>query len=376
MARLRYNLLETTLGAQLDAAATSITFAAKLTAADGDIPTISGGDYLPLVIGNEIVHLTAYTAEATSGTVSRGEEGTTDATHTNGTAVRNTPAVADYPHVAASAPPNPAVGQLWVDTSYNVAIVNVIDYGATGDGTTNDTDAIAAAAATAVDSGLMLYFPAGTYITDPFNVGGAAGVFGDGHSSVVRLRAQNVSALGDHGLIQVYGTWGAPISTGFVMRDILIDGNKANMTGTTTLNMEGIDIKHLEGGRFYNVRVINAISEGFDIDHSTDCVFLACSAYNCGGNGFHCSNGAIDNALIGCLADTCGADNSRNGFDQYDGSAPEANRNRYIGCIARSCYRNFNIDGTEATFIGNASVSGSNADSFTASMLTGSSADL
>lgn len=94
--RLRYNLLDTTLGAQLNAAATSVTFAVKLTAADGDIPTIASPDYLPLRIEDEIVHLTAYTSGATSGTITRGEEGTTDATHVNGTAVENNPTILDF----------------------------------------------------------------------------------------------------------------------------------------------------------------------------------------------------------------------------------------------------------------------------------------
>lgn len=89
--RLRYTLVSTTLGANLNQAATSITFAGKLTGVEGDVPTIASPDYLPLVIGDptdpascEIVHLTAYTAEATTGTVSRGEEGSSDQNHTSG----------------------------------------------------------------------------------------------------------------------------------------------------------------------------------------------------------------------------------------------------------------------------------------------------
>lgn len=96
MARLRYDLLETTLGASLTDSATSVTFSTKLTAADGDIPTVASPDYLPLVIGDEIVYLTAYTAEATTGTISRGEEGTTAAAHDSGVAVQNNPTVDDF----------------------------------------------------------------------------------------------------------------------------------------------------------------------------------------------------------------------------------------------------------------------------------------
>lgn len=102
--RLRYNLLETTLGASLadEAGPSSVTFASKLTAADGDIPTISGGDYLPLVIrgatlaDSEIVYLTAYTSEATSGTVTRGMEGSSTAAHDSGAKVENNPSTQDF----------------------------------------------------------------------------------------------------------------------------------------------------------------------------------------------------------------------------------------------------------------------------------------
>lgn len=105
MARLRYNglctgaagaLVPLELGASLTSGGTTITFNAALTHSNGTaVPTISGGDYLPLTIldasGNvvEIVYLTAYTSGATTGTITRGREGTTGVAHASGVKVVN-----------------------------------------------------------------------------------------------------------------------------------------------------------------------------------------------------------------------------------------------------------------------------------------------
>jgi hypothetical protein len=101
MARLRYNGLAGTLGASLSDSATSVTFAAKLTHAGGDVPTITGSDYIPLALLDsdglcvEIAHVTAYTAEATSGTIARGKESTTAVAHDNGATFVNAATVLD-----------------------------------------------------------------------------------------------------------------------------------------------------------------------------------------------------------------------------------------------------------------------------------------
>lgn len=62
------------------------------------------------------------------------------------------------------------------------AVVNVLDYGAVGDGTTDDTAAITAALAT----GASVYFPQGTYKTDTQTLSTAGQtLFGDGEKSVI-----------------------------------------------------------------------------------------------------------------------------------------------------------------------------------------------
>jgi hypothetical protein len=102
MARLRYNGLSTTLGASLTSSGVSVTFGAALTHSNGtNVPTITGSDYIPLAILDtsghlsEIVWLTAYTAAATTGTITRGQEGTTGVAHSSGDKVIHGPTVRD-----------------------------------------------------------------------------------------------------------------------------------------------------------------------------------------------------------------------------------------------------------------------------------------
>ena len=61
--------------------------------------------------------------------------------------------------------------------------VNVKDYGAVGDGTTDDTTAIANALA----SGRSVLFPAGTYLTGAQSISSAGQIlFGEGAASVIK----------------------------------------------------------------------------------------------------------------------------------------------------------------------------------------------
>ena len=103
MARLRYNGLKTTLGASLTSSATAVTFAAALTHSGGTaVPTIVAGNYIPLSILDtngvtEIVYLTAYTAGATTGTITRGREGTPAVAHASGDRVVHAILALDLP---------------------------------------------------------------------------------------------------------------------------------------------------------------------------------------------------------------------------------------------------------------------------------------
>jgi hypothetical protein len=107
MARKRYNNAGGVLGATLSGSGTTITFATVPPFA-----TLVSPDYVPLVIepatgaspsaNFEIVHLTAYTVGATTGTVQRGQEGTTATAHNNGAVWGVVPTAQDF---GTSSPP-------------------------------------------------------------------------------------------------------------------------------------------------------------------------------------------------------------------------------------------------------------------------------
>ena len=100
--RLRYNNAAGTLGSPaLTNVATTITFAVAPAFA-----TIAGTDYIPLVLDPpagptpnpnfEIVFITAYTSGATSGTILRGQGGTTAVAHNVGALWAQAPVVTDF----------------------------------------------------------------------------------------------------------------------------------------------------------------------------------------------------------------------------------------------------------------------------------------
>src|SRR4051794_20673046 len=112
MARLRYNGLRTTLGAALTNVGTTITFPSALTAAGvGNVVTIVAPDYIPLCLLSpttglvtEIVYLTAYTNGATTGTITRAQEGTTGIVHALGDPVVQDVTAADFGQVLTYTP--------------------------------------------------------------------------------------------------------------------------------------------------------------------------------------------------------------------------------------------------------------------------------
>jgi hypothetical protein len=94
MTRLIYDGLRAELDGNLTSSTTTINFVASLRHSGGTaVPTLAGGDYIPLVLLDasgdlrEIVHLTAYTSGATSGTISRGQESTAGVTHADAATV-------------------------------------------------------------------------------------------------------------------------------------------------------------------------------------------------------------------------------------------------------------------------------------------------
>lgn len=157
----------------------------------------------------------------------------------------------------------------------NAAVFNVRDYGAKGDGATDDTAAIQAAATAlrAVTSG-VLYFPAGTYkltstiALTPTTVNAdqrslTYAVRGDGSAATIILYTGSGPCLKvtDPNYDASQATLGAPIWQGFA-----IDGTGA------AAGASGIQFGDVSGGKFVDIRVgnfVGAASAGILFQNTT-----------------------------------------------------------------------------------------------------------
>jgi len=133
--------------------------------------------------------------------------------------------------------------------------LSVSDFGAVGDGVTNDTVAIEAAIA--ASSGKAIYYPAGTYMTNSLlynSVTGISIVGENKYTTIIKLNAgQNNHLLG-------FNT-----STDCAVQNITLDQNKANNTAGHGLRLGGID-----GLTVNNVIIQNCDSYGIGFQAGTN----------------------------------------------------------------------------------------------------------
>ena len=131
------------------------------------------------------------------------------------------------------------------------APANVRDYGAIGDGTTDDTVAIKAAIAAAT----QIFFPAGTYkVTQSLNLSSGQYVFGVGKDSMIDMSVDD-----DGHVFGIVGATGVPV-TGVTIENIAMDCNN-------TINLNGIGIAYAQNCFVDNVWVFNAGRKAFTMQY-------------------------------------------------------------------------------------------------------------
>lgn len=226
--------------------------------------------------------------------------------------------------------------------------VNVRAFGATGDGTTDDTAACQAALNAAV--GGQVFLPAGVYSVNPLYVPIGTRVFGAGLSTVIRRRAATVTNTDSLGALNVHGTSGSH-STNVSIESLTVDGNKANVTvggGGDPYDVEAISLKWADRFRISAVRVINANAEGIDVDDSTDGLITGVWGIDCGGSAVHLSNGSARVRVTNSYAVGCGATLLRGGFDAHSGGVDHL----FSGCVTISCYRGITLNSAGSLAVG------------------------
>lgn len=241
------------------------TSGTTLTVADSTVFSSLDGKYpYALVVSTdgtdrEVVYVTARPSSTTL-TVTRGRDGTTGQAHAVGSSVDHMVIAADLNELSAH------MANDWI---------NVRDYGATGDGTTDDAAAIQAAldAASSTYAGSTLYIPPGTYlVSSELEIKGSVWIncapgttIRRGSSSMQYLIKNFNSSYGPTG----YGGRGGIRITGGVW-----DGDGGNLTGNITV----IIFAHAKGVIVEDVTVRNVRDwHGIEINSSQDVTIRSCT---------------------------------------------------------------------------------------------------
>ena len=130
-------------------------------------------------------------------------------------------------------------------------IVSVTDYGAIGDGVTNDTAAVAAAVAQS--NGKCLYFPAGTYLVDSINFATYKPCVIDASEAIIMARVVTANPL-------VYIETPHAVNASFVASFKVLNANNKAANALKIRGGQNMDI---------SAKAINATSHGVWLDAAT-----------------------------------------------------------------------------------------------------------
>jgi hypothetical protein len=206
-------------------------------------------------------------------------------------------------------------------------IVSVRDYGARGDGVTDDTAAIQAAIDATPAYGTTV-FPAGTYIISAaLNLKSNLTI--DGQGATIRAKAA----------VNFEYMMLASSKTNVTVKNLRLDANKANRSAGQNVRFMCLAFTDCDDSTAFNVYVENARgyssipAVGLAIGGSSvRCKIESCTAVNCGDASPNAADGFFasgeSNLIIGSLATNC----TDTGF-----VIESSNASGIVGCIARSC---------------------------------------
>lgn len=150
-------------------------------------------------------------------------------------------------------------------------VFNVKDYGAKGDGSTDDTAAIQQALNAAhTVGGAVVFVPVGVYMVDPnpgLQVKAATTLRGAGASSIIKLVNNCIHT--DN--IVKSENW-----SDVAIEDVVIDGNRSNQSGNYDHTQYGVYFGGITRGVIRNVRVQSTTGVGIHVYNSQDVSVVSC----------------------------------------------------------------------------------------------------
>lgn len=210
---------------------------------------------------------------------------------------------------AAAHRDQPTGGSQSGETAYNVR-----DFGAAGDGRSDDTDGIQQAIASARAGGGVVFFPPGVYLTRRLTLHTGIHLRGSGgDATVLRLKpGANSAILESDRFEELTGGRGDGGITMFSVRDLTLDGNKSrNASGGYGIRVYGYGYE-LSEVVVFNCRDDGVLSEWGPAaalpfpSHQMEARLSGIRSHDNDGNGFNFS-GPHDSMFINCVASENGA---------------------------------------------------------------------
>jgi hypothetical protein len=210
---------------------------------------------------------------------------------------------------------------------------SVKDFGAAGDGVTDDRASLQAALLAARDAGGgTVYLPEGVYVLStrsPSEIStykGSVRVFpntvliGDGpQKSIVKV---GDNAPGDFPVLFAHSDSSSEIAADIIFKDFAIDGNRWRPTSGG--EDEAIDLESTRRIKFLNLHIYNMGADGIDLDNqiggATEHYVFNCRFTNCRGLGIH--GGGNNFRVYHSRFEECG----RGRLDGYNPSLPRETR--------------------------------------------------
>tara|TARA_R110000744_G_scaffold56820_3_gene119763 strand:+ start:38 stop:1924 length:1887 start_codon:yes stop_codon:yes gene_type:complete len=185
-------------------------------------------------------------------------------------------------------------------------IYSVKNYGATGDGTTDDTDAIQAAIDAAIASEGTVFFPTGIY---RYTASSQTGHGADKQSFNLHT---GITILGESRTGTIFKpldaapndmpTFTAQVgnSDNITLCNFTIDGNKsrAAVGGGSESEDEGINFKASNNSKVMDVTIHDMGQDGIDFDGGTNALVDGCYIYDCWGTGIHFAGSGVAKGII------------------------------------------------------------------------------